>query len=70
MKVIEGKIDTGINNYKDIDRIMMKKIDLEIMDESEKAVFEEINCPYLPDKDYDSESDDYDQESSNKLVLK
>jgi len=48
----------------------MKKKYLEIIDENKKAVFEEINCPYLPDKDYDSESDSSDQESSDDLVRK
>lgn len=42
IKVVESKIDTGINNYKDIDRIKMRTSYLEIIDENKKEILEEI----------------------------
>jgi len=36
----------------------MKTSYLEIIDENKKEILEEIKVPYLPEKEYDSESDD------------
>jgi hypothetical protein len=40
--VVEAKIDSGINNFKDIDRIKMKTAYLEMIDENKKEILEEI----------------------------
>lgn len=65
IKVVEAKIDSGINNFKDIDRIKMKTAYLEMIDENKKEILEEIQVPYLPEKEYGSESDDSsDRESA------